>query len=108
MVKSPLMQYETLGVLPRSVIKSNTKFYLRMTAVVEKIEQYQRMVNPSDEPPRKMKMFVASNKAPEQVKKGKTPTTQLNKCQKVSTKATLEIIDHPLAHQLLTITNQLS
>jgi hypothetical protein len=49
-----------------------------MSAVVGKIEQYQRMVNPSDEPPRKMKMFVASNKSPAQVKKGKTPTTQLS------------------------------
>jgi hypothetical protein len=50
-----------------------------MTAVVEKIEQYQRMVNQNGEVPRKMKMFVArNNKSPKPIK-GKTSSTQVGK-----------------------------
>ena len=51
------MQYEQLGVNSRSFIKSHTSFYNRMNAVCDKINQYNKMINPSNVKPRQMKMF---------------------------------------------------
>ena len=53
-----MMKFKTVDIQPWSDFKSHSKFYNKLHAVVNKIEQYQHMINPTGVQTRKMKMFV--------------------------------------------------